>query len=111
LQRATVDECRLVIDWCLAVKAAEQPGFVEHYLDTSTPWKPLRFDTYLARARKWHARGRPPARPRPAGGGTGVPGYSGVLSNPRTAANVAGLQRAAHRLQAQWAQEGAGHGA
>jgi uncharacterized phage protein (TIGR02220 family) len=115
LDGATHEDCYLVIDFCKAVLDVEQPGFADRRLNTQTPWKPDLFDTYINRARAWHAKGRPPATPPDAGRPrrarrrdlvitNGLP-TNGVLSNDRTRANVEAAQRGLARLQEEWSHD------
>lgn len=53
---ATVEECRLVIDWWQAVKVPQSPDQAQ-YFDNVTPFRPGNFDKYRAAAEAWQARG------------------------------------------------------
>ena len=51
-----VSDCKLVIDWLFAVERVENPDGYERYMNNVTPFRPLNFDRYLDRARRWAER-------------------------------------------------------
>ena len=54
----TVSESILVIDWWAAVKIQQDPE-QDRYFDNDTPFRPTKFDKYLAAAEAWEKQGRP----------------------------------------------------
>jgi uncharacterized phage protein (TIGR02220 family) len=54
---ATVEECKLVIDWWKKVWTIAHPNQVD-YFDYATPFKADKFDKYRAAAKRWDAGGQ-----------------------------------------------------
>jgi uncharacterized phage protein (TIGR02220 family) len=54
---ATVADCTLVIDWWAYAWSVKRPD-QRDLLDPTTPFKPGKFQEYLAKARQWHEQGR-----------------------------------------------------
>lgn len=50
----SVEDCKLVIDFGVAVLQQEWGDKYERYFDNVTPFRPLNFDRYHARALQWH---------------------------------------------------------
>jgi uncharacterized phage protein (TIGR02220 family) len=50
---ATLDDCKLVIDWLHVVRREAEPEWVEKCLDHTTPFREDNFDKYLQRAKEW----------------------------------------------------------
>jgi X-X-X-Leu-X-X-Gly heptad repeat protein len=61
----SVDDCGLVIDFGLAVLRDERPEWYQQYWDNVTPFRPVNFDKYRARAREWDQARRQPQRAKP----------------------------------------------
>ena len=53
----TVADCVLVIDWWAESKIVHDPT-QDHYFDNDTPFRPGKFDKYLAAAQGWEQQGR-----------------------------------------------------
>lgn len=50
---ATVEDCKLVIDWLYHVDRLENPQGYAKYCDTITPFRPQNFDRDREKARRW----------------------------------------------------------